>query len=81
MCNGTHAHHNWGQNSGYYIPPLLEQHRPGFLATRNEIMEQGGVIHFHGGFILPSGLIGFKVFSFHFQLDYGVVIELYFYFF
>ena len=66
MCSGAHAQYSQGQNSGYYIPPYLEQHCPNVLGTRNEIKKQGGVSLFHGGFILPCGLIGPKVFPLHF---------------
>ena len=45
------------KNLGYYTPPHLKQHRHGVLRTRNEIVKQGRVSLFHGGFILPCGLI------------------------
>ena len=49
---------------------------PGVLGTQNEIMKQGGVRLSHGGFILPSSLIGFEVLPLHFQLDYSALLEL-----
>jgi len=39
-------------------------------------MKEGGVILSHGGFILPSSLIGFDVLPLHFQLDYVALPEL-----
>ena len=66
MCTGAHAQYSQGQNLGYYIPPHLEQHHPGVPGTRNDIMKKGGVSLFHGGFILPCGLIGPKVFPLKF---------------
>ena len=67
IINGAHAHKCYVKNLGYYIPPRLEQ--PGVLGTQNEIMKQGGVSLSHGGFILPTSLISFKVLPLHFQLD------------
>ena len=78
MCNGAHAQYSQGQNLGYYIPPCLKQNCRSVLGTRNEAMKQGGVSLFHGGFILPCGLIGPKVLPLHFQLENSLLPNLYF---
>ena len=39
-------------------------------------MKQYGVRLYHGGFIIPSSLIILEVIPLHFQLDYGVLLEL-----
>ena len=57
MCSGAHAQYNQGQNSTYYIRPLLEQHCPDVLGTRNELMKQGRVSLFHAGFLLVCDFI------------------------
>ena len=66
MCSGAHAQYNQGQNSTYYIRPLLEQNCPDVLGTRNELMKQVRVSLFHGVFILPCGLLSPKVLLLHF---------------
>ena len=66
MCIGANSQYSQGQISVYYIPHRLKQHRPSVLGTRNEIMKQGGVSLFHGGFIVPCGLISPKLISLHF---------------
>ena len=68
MCSGDHIEYNQGQNSGYYIPPRLEQHCPNSLGTRNEVMKLVGVSIFHCGFIVPSDLISSKALPLHFRL-------------
>ena len=78
MCIGANSQYSQGQNSVYYIPRRLKQHRPGVLGTRNEIMKQGGVSLFHYGFIIPCGLLMPKVLPLHFQLDNGLLPNLYF---
>jgi len=66
MCSMAHAQYNEGPNSTHYICPLLEQHCPDVLGTRNELMKQVGVSLFHGVFILPCDLLGPKVLLLHF---------------